>query len=298
MEIINWQVINDIEFIWVFQIWETISSFDTEIKTKYSYKSDLWVIFNFNTIWNFCWERNQIYWNLMLNSNPNNIPEISTIEYQSPLKNWWFYQNKRFDKQEINFDLEIVSNNIENLEKEIQLMKQVFSSSGKIFKKYNKHFCYLDVILKEFSVWVLKNSGTEIKITFESLAPFWISDSKASKIFENQTTKIDTTIMINDSDYSPEYTTIIQVWNITWNINKFSFSLNWFEVEINENIRSWSIIVFDWKELKVTLDWFEVLYFWEFSEIPVWKPCQIKINYSGGNILNYNLYILYDKIIL
>ena len=297
--IFNDNPLNDPLFIWDFTIWETISSFSNEIFTKYSFKSDFWSIFNFNTIADFCKPgKNQIYWNILISANFNNIPEIWVKEYQTPLKNGWILQNRRFEKQVIELELEIVSNNITNLEKEIQLMKQTFNNPWKLYKKYNWDISYLDVFLTSFTVWPLKYHWTEVKIKFESLSPFWTSETVVTKSFENQNSRLNATVMIIDSDYSSEFQAILQVWNISWSINKIILSIDEYELEINENITANIVIVFDWKNYEITVNWTPVIYLWEFIEIPVWRPCKVKIDYWDWNILNYNFYVLYDKIVL
>ncbi|ATU04914.1 hypothetical protein BKN14_00450 [Candidatus Gracilibacteria bacterium HOT-871] len=297
--IFNDNPLNDPLFIGDFTIGETISSFSNEILTKYSFKSDFGSIFNFNTIADFCKpEKNQIYGNILISANFNNIPEIGVKEYQTPLKNGGILQNRRFEKQVIELELEIVSNNITNLEKEIQLMKQTFNNPGKLYKKYNGDISYLDVFLTSFTVGPLKYHGTEVKIKFESLSPFWTSETVVTKSFENQNSRLNATVMIIDSDYSSEFQAILQVGNISGSINKIILSIDGYELEINENIIANSVIVFDGKNYEITVNGTPVIYLGEFIEIPVGRPCKVKIDYGDGNILNYNFYVLYDKIVL
>lgn len=278
------------------EAWEKYSSFSNDFLTKYNFKSVLWNIFNFNNLGNSCNWIDQKYGNLMLNSTTNNIPDIVTIEYQTPLKNGWIYQNRRFERQVLNFELEVSAPNIEKLEKEIQLMKQSFNQGWRVYKKYNWQISFLDVILKDFEVSELKNSGTNIKITFESLVPFFISENFWVKNFENITEKFKSTIIISDSDIEPPFLTILQINN--WNCRKIILNNNWYEIEINNEFNFGDIIIFDWKKLSVTKNWKEILYFWEFSDFKIWEPNNISLNFEEWNLTNYNLYFLYDKIIL
>jgi len=50
-----------------------------------------------------------------------------------------------------------------------------------------------------------------VKIKFESLSPFWTSETVVTKSFENQNSRLNATVMIIDSDYSSEFQAILQV---------------------------------------------------------------------------------------
>lgn len=296
-EPINHSSVNHTGFLWELTQWVTATSFSDIFFTKYGFKSHLGIIYNFHTRGHYCSWNNQKYGNLLVTSNLHDVPDIQTTEYQTPLKNWWKYQNRRFEKQVINFQLELSAGSIQALEKEIQSMKQAFNSGGKICKKYNNKVYYLSVVLKEFTVWDLKNSGTDIRIVFESLDPFWVQEDLGAKFFENMSGNMNGSIVVYDSDIDTPYTAILQAINITgvWGIK---FIIDEYAIEIPEAIHSWDLIVFDGKNMVVEKNGQEIFYLWEFVTLPILRPCSVELVSSSGTLQNYSLHILYDKIIL
>lgn len=289
--------INDVNYIWNGKD-KNFSSFSNSLNTKYNFLSDFWIAFNFNTIADKCNTQN-FYWNLLLENTLEDLPNVWVSEFQNVLKNGGFYRNRRFEKLEINLNIEIYTENFENLEKELFKMKQAFNHSWKIIKKVWNEEYFLDVILKSFKItWGLKIAGTVVNVIFESLAPFWVSSKVNVKNFENLNSPLSTSFVISDSAVSPFYTAICQILETNQTINNFILSFDWKNIEINESLNNDSILIFDSKKLNVTLNWKEIFYLWEFSDIPLNKPCSLKISYNDWIIVSYNFYFLYSKIIL
>lgn len=301
---INWYVINDIDINWIKisskkSRKESKSSFSDTSLTKYSHVSNYWLVYNFNSVADMCEWMNQTYWNALTEHNLNDAPQISVVEYESPLKNWWIIQNRRFDRYVFKLKVTVYADSIEDLEKEIQMMKVYFNWEWKLRKKYNWMMCEIWVELTDFKLGEMQISGTECEIEFLSLDPFWVDQKTKHQAFENMTEFIDWTLVISDSDFEPILTTIIQMWEVTWTIDNLKLEYNWYEIEVADvNIPSWAVIVFDGKKWTVTVNWVEKFYLWEFFEFPLKKPAHMSFSFGSWTVDKYSMYILYDKIVL
>lgn len=292
---INENHLNQTTFLW--DLWwnESVSSFWVEITSKYAFLSKTWQIFNFNT---FC--RWQKYWNFVRDQDFENMADIEVSSYQSPLRNWGILQSRRFSQKIFNIKMTITSDNIENLEKEIQQIKSIFNRWGQLYKKHHNRESIVNVVLSEpIKVWPMRLIWTDLDISFLSLDPFWKNQIWTTKFFENQTWPLDTTLIINDSDDKVEITWIVQIGSVTGVIDRIELTLNDYTVSINHEIISWDIIEFDTKNRTVKVNSEKVFFEWEFEDFPIWIAGSVKMNYSwSGTIDSYNLYILYDKIVL
>jgi len=297
--ILNSTVFNDNEILQDTILWEEISSFSSEYKGKYSFKTKLGSIFNFNTIvWDCRGNDSRKYGNTLDDHNIEDMADIDIIKYETPLRNGGIIQNQRFIEKIFHIKITLYSNTIENLQKEIQAIKTAFHSWGELYKKEYNRESYINVKLEwGVKVWKILLSGTQIEFDFISLDPFFIQRNGTTKFYENQTEPIDGTLVINDSEYPPILTTIIQFWNTTW-VNNIKLELNGYELEVNETIPNNAILIFNGEENKVTLNGTEIKWYkGQFLPFPLGVPGTFKINYNG-TLDTYNTYILYDKIIL
>ena len=289
---INSSPINDVKYYWEINE-ENVSSFWVNINSKYAVVSDLGHVFNFSTI---C---KQKYWNYINSHNLEDLPSISISKYETPLRNWWIIQNKRFDDFVFNISITITSNNIENLEQELRDIKTIFNSKFRLYKQNNSKDNYINVVLTDFSIWNKLLSWTDIRMSFLTLDPFWIEWNWSTEFFESLSWELNTTLIINDSDYEVDLTTIIQIKEKTWTVNQLFLELNWYEIEINQTLNVWDVIVFEWSKNKLYINWVETIYKWSILAFPILKPWTVKLTYSWWWSLDlYNMYILYDKISL
>ncbi len=289
---INSHPINYTPFIWELDnLW--ISSFSSEINWEYAILSNLWNIFNFNSI---CYQK---YGNWLLEHNFDDLPSISISKYDTPLRNWWIIENTRFDEFIFNIKFFITSDNLLNLEKEINDIKTIFNSKIKLYKKNLEKDNYINVKITDFKIDKKLLSWTNIDVSFISMDPFWNESTWATQFFEELSSNLDTTLIINDSSHEVDLWIIIQVNGITGVINKTILNLNWYEIEINKTLSIWDIIVLEKKTWYLFINWIRDTYKWNLLPFPILTPWQFSITFEWWWTMDlYNTYILYDKIIL
>lgn len=289
---INWAPINSSEFVWDITT-ENVSSITSTIDSNYAIISNLWLVFNFYTI------LYQQYWNYISSHNLDDLANKSISKYNTPLSNWWIIQNTRFDDIIFNIDLTLTSNNLENLEKEISDIKRMFNSQIKLYKNTNNKESYIDIVLTDFQVWDVLISWTNINLSFISLNPFWKEWNWITKFFEGINWPLNTSLIINDSDYSVNLTTIIQLKTISDDITSLTIELNWYSITFNHTCLENDIIIYDGNLDKLFINWNETRFKWNFLPFPILTPWSVKLSYTWWwSIDLYNMYILYDKIIL
>lgn len=289
---INSHPINYTPFIWELDnLW--ISSFSSEINWNYAILSNLWNIFNFNSI---CYQK---YGNWLLEHNFDDLPSISISKYDTPLRNWWIIENTRFDEFIFNIKFFITADNLINLEKEISDIKTTFNGKIKLYKKNLEKDNYINVKMTDLKIDKKLLSWTSIDVSFISMDPFWTESNWVTQFFEELSWNLDTTLIINDSSHEVDLWVIIQVNEVTWLVNKTIINLNWYEIEINKVLNNWDIIVLEKKTWYLFINWVRNTYRWNLLPFPILTPWQFSITFDGWWTMDlYNTYILYDKIIL
>lgn len=289
---INSHPINYTPFIWELDnLW--ISSFSSEINWTYAILSNLWNIFNFNSI---CYQK---YGNWLLEHNFDDLPSISISKYDTPLRNWWIIENTRFDEFIFNIKFFITADNLINLEKEISDIKTTFNGKIKLYKKNLEKDNYINVKITDLKIDKKLLSWTNIDVSFISMDPFWTESNWATQFFEELSWNLDTTLIINDSSHEVDLWVIIQANEVTGLVNKTIINLNWYEIEINKVLNNWDIIVLEKKTWYLFINWVRNTYRWNLLPFPILTPWQFSITFEGWWTMDlYNTYILYDKIIL
>jgi len=290
---INSHPINYTPFVWELDnLW--ISSFSSEIKSDYALISNLWGVFNFNSI---CYQK---YWNWLLEHNFDDLPSINISKYDTPLRNWWIIESSSFEDFIFNIKFIVTSDSLSNLEKEINDIKTIFN--GKWIKLYKNNLWkgnYINVKITDFSIDKKLLSWTNINVSFVSVDPFWLEWTWATQFFEEISWNLDTTLIINDSSEEVDLWIIIQIKTITDLINKLKINLNWYEIEINKVLNNGDIIVLEKKTWYLYINWIRNTYKWNLLPFPILTPWQFKIVFEWWwSVDLYNTYILYDKIVL
>ncbi len=284
---------------------EVLSSFSSSQVTKYAVKTPLWQYFN---IWNFwtydswiCWEWERIrYWNILLETNIEDLATKEIETWNNPILNGWIIQNTRFSEKEIDFTLNIKSKDRKSFEKEIRDIKRSFNYKWtKLVKKEFDRVSEIDVELENIEIWKYNSKGTEITIYFISVDPNFKKPSWNTKAYRNISWNLEASLIINDTDLAPFLNTLIDIKELTWTITKIELELDWYKIEIDCNISNPEKIIFDWKKWEIFVWNIEIEDFkWKFRPFPINKPKSIKTTFIWGTVEKNSIYFTYDNIYL
>jgi len=277
-----------------------ITSFTSIRSWQYSFVSDSFGAFNFNTmLWKCSWWVNRAYWNYLTEHNFDDIAQVDITEYDSPLINWWIIQNRRFTNRTFKVKMVIVSSSWNDLLLELQTIKKTFNSLWRLYRTAYNRSEYINVRLTSFNVWTKTIWWTEIDFEFYSVDPLWINTSAWTVNFEWLTSNFDWSFVVSDSDIEPNIRVLVQVLNITWVVTWLTLNLNWYEIKVTDTVSTWDIIVFDWKNNLVTINNSIIKYEWQYFPFPLWLPWILKLDTAWAWTMdNYAMYIIYDKQIM
>ena len=284
---------------------EVLSSFSSSQITKYAIKTPLWQYFN---IWNFwtydswiCWEWEMIrYWNILIDSNVEDLATKEIKTANNPILNGWIIQNTRFSEKNIEFTLELKSKDKKSFEKEIRDIKRNFNYKGtKLTKKEFDRISEIDVELDDTKVWTYKSKWNEITIYFKSLDPNFKKPSWNSKAYRNITWNLDASLIITDTDIEPFIETLIDIKEVTGTIDEIHIEFDWYKIEIECSIDSPEKVVFNWKKSQIFVWNTEIEDFkWKFRPFSINKPKSVKATFIWGTADKYSIYFSYDNIYL
>lgn len=268
------------------------SSFYLSLKTKYWFKSTSWIYFNFNSI---CIENKKL-WNILTSHNFDDIPDLDIYKYWNSLKNWWVIYDRRYKEKKFDITIKIMSDSIENLEKEIRDLKTLLEIWWDFYKIEKENVLKTNIKLDSIEVWRLILSWTEVKIKAISVDPFW-STLNATTIFNEWNIESFTwTINLTNTKIKWFVKHVMLIKNITWTINSLTLTLWWFPITINWSFTNWTSVIMDWIEWKCYLNWVKVKFYWQFPELEINKPYNLTVWFSWGWTVNlFDLYNIYEN---
>ena len=282
----NRSVINSTEIVNIPSvIWEVIStSFSSTLKTKYAFKSKLWSYFNFN---NFCvnWTK---YWNYIKTHNFDDIADTDIKTYWNSLRHGWVIYDKRYEQKTLNMEIIITSDNITNLENEIQDLKSWLELWWECYKKEQNDTLKISTTLVDFQVSRLRLVWTIVKIRLLTMDPFWIT--------ENNTWSFNWSLNLSNTWIAWFAKHIIFAKTVTWTINQITFTLSWFPIIINEVITSWTPIILNWITWKVYVNWIRVRFLWQFPELQINESHTLTVDFAWGwSVDDFDLHNIYPN---
>ncbi len=272
---------------------ENNSSFSPVQLTKYAILTPLWQFYN---IWDFCIKGR--YWNNLLDTDIENLSEKEIEASNNPIRNGWILQSTRFSQKELFFEINILQDSFFNLEKETRLIKNLLNLEGcKIIKKETDRTSEIDVILEDVEIAPLHTKWTECTLSFISYDPFFKKPFGSSKTFSNITWNLDTSLIVNLTDHKPFINTTIDLKEVTWTITNLELELDWFKVNVDCNISSNEIIIFDWQSANIFIWNTEILdWTWKFMPFPINLAKNVKISFFWGTADLYSVYFSYDNL--
>jgi len=268
------------------------SSFYLWLFTKYWFKSNSWIFFNFNSI---CIE-NKKYWNILLDHDFDDIPEIEVYKYWNSLKNWWVIYDRRYKEKKFNISIKIMSDSIENLENEIRDLKTLLEIWWEFYKVEKENTLKINIKLEDIEVWRLILSWTEIKIKAISMDPFWKTSNSITIFNEWNIWSFSWTINLTNTNIKWFLKHIIFLRTITWVINSLTLTLWGFPIKINWTFNSWDYVILDWIESKAFLNWNKTKFYWQFPELEINNPYSLTVTFLWGwTVDEFDLYNIYEN---
>lgn len=290
-EINNWFINNTNDLTNIVTIYES-SSFDSILKTKYGFKSWTWVFFNFNSI---CIE-NKKYWNILLSHDFDDIPEIDVYKYWNSLKHWWIIYDRRYKEKKFNISIKVMSDSIENLEKEIRDLKSLLEIWWEFYKVEKENTLKINIQLENIEVWRLILSWTEIKIKAISMDPFWTTNNALTIFNEWNVNSFSWTLALTKTKIKWFVKHIVFIKEITWEITSIIVNLSWFPIKVNWIFSSWDSIIFDWINNEAFINWVKTKFYWQFKELDIEKPYTLDVSFVWTwTVDSFDLYNIYEN---
>jgi len=292
MQTINSNEINFFD-VWIIENKEILSSFSNIIKSKYSVLTPLWQYFNFGSMW--C--SGDSYWNLLLETDIEDLAEKDILANENPIRNWWKIQKVRFTKKDFSMKIKVYAKDMKSLEKDIRNIKKLLNLDWcKMIKTEKELTTEINATLVDVTFWNLTTKWTDCELIFISYDPFFKTANWSTKSFYNISWNYNWSLLINDSDEPPLITTIIRLKTVTWTITNIAISLDWYTVSCNTSITAPTIIIFDWLNEQITIWWVEVLD-WQgkFVPFPLGVPKTVAITLTWWSAKTSDLYMSYDN---
>lgn len=259
-----------------------------------------WIIqFNDFDLTSLC---NNSTWFVIKTWNELSLDNIIIEDFVSQVIDWGTVIDKRYWNKSVWFTLFIQWSNYWDLISKIQELKQ--NLNEKNWKLYITRNWVVYSYTATCNNIVIPNFNTnedfvdDVRLNFIITSPHWEIDepevAQISKIADFE--KIITNIWNYVS-----YPRIVLIWKSGCNIADLNIELkkvwdaSWEALFIDENVVDWDVVIIDYKEKFVTVNWVEVSFSWFMIPLEVWMNV---FDFTFTWTINFDVIILYNKVFL
>jgi hypothetical protein len=245
-----------------------------------------WVIFNWFNLLN-CWE-------IVVEWNYDDINGVQLDTYNAPRIDggWvlWYYINwktitfnmviKETDETWLNTKIDLLKKNLAVKE---WLLEIVINWEKREWKANLTSF----TVNRDFTKKTIQNN---IQIMFALTNHMYAS--KGSAVSELWVTSNNLDLDIDNYwTTSCFYKTVVIFWNGNIAVDNVQILKDWYVLEINNSFSDGDILIIDWVNKVVTLNWSQIDFNWPFTELNTWSN-PMQINTTGT--LNVDITILFN----
>jgi len=224
-----------------------------------------------------CWE---IY---AEDGNYDDINKFDISTYNAPRIDWWWLLWYYINWKQIDFRIILRADNETDLNNKIDEMKKKLAKPNQDLKiKINWEYRVWEASLNKFEVNRDFSEGTiqsNIQIWFIANT-HWESNNSSITTYNNVTTNINMDIENNWTTSCDYIITIVFSPGSSW-VDNIIIEKDWYELEINQSVSPWDVIVINWIEKEVLYMMTEIDYDWVFRQLEVGSnPIILKLNWS------------------
>lgn len=245
---------------------------------------------------------NNSTWYLIQTWNELSLDNTIIEEYVSEIIDWGTIIDKRYWNKWVPFTLFIQWSSYSDLLLKIQALKKNLNNRNWTFYFTRDWTIYTyeatcnNIVIPDFN----KNQDflDNIQINFIFTSPHWsIEEPEVSQI--TKTANFEK-IITNAWTYK-SYPKIILIWKTGSSITDVNIELKkvwevtWENVFVNESINEWDVLIIDYKEKIVTINWVETTFSWFLTPLQTGNNV---FDFTFTGVVNLDIYILYNKVFL
>ncbi len=262
-----------------------------------------WLIeFDWFDLTSMCWWKK--YWYMLKNGDVFDLNNINIWEFVSSMIDGGWVYNKKYGNRSVSFRLFIQWENYQDLMDKIDNLKE---KTQWVEKDFDVFFLWWYRTTKAtLSSVKIPSFGKnqdfvdDVELTFLFTSWYWENKSGVSEFIADVTDDFESVIN-NEGKYEtfPKLFFNCKASGNTLTMIEIEIKqvgeTEWFILSIQETITNNDLIVFDYQNKTVTINWEEVPFFWVMTPMWIWQNV-VNVNFTGW--ANLDAYIIYNKTFL
>ena len=221
---------------------------------------------SFNDYW--LQNSNIIVWTEWFNLRNIANKEINLLS--KPQADWQILNSVFFRWRTINMQWILFSDTCWNLNSLIDEFKLRLSPINKFLKwKVWSDTRKIKATVENLTFWERDDNFITYELTFKSQESFWYKENEQSFAFANMTQSPRTEQIQND--WQTAFPLFVLWFNTADWTDNLSVKVWWIWITINQAITDWDILIIDWREKQVLLNWTEIDFDWIFLQLENWN---------------------------
>jgi len=226
-------------------------------------------------------------------SNHDDLSSLDFITYEAPRTDWGWVLDKFYRKKTININISLTANTVTALDNLIDDFKYNISLTEWkleitiwwIVRQRKATLTKCDFNRKYHNITFIQ----DISLTFVATNPHWYNKNNDSNSYYDMTWDFNEEIIYQGTAQS--YPKIYFIFWVVSDLENTAISVNWIALNIEETITTWDILLVDWEEKEVTLNWTAIKYSWPFPIFNKWAN-PISFIFSSWATLNCDITII------
>jgi len=247
-----------------------------------------------------CWNTS---WYAIKNWNELSLDNVILEEYVSEIIDGWTIIDKRYWNKRVLFNLFIQGSDHNDLINKIQQLKRDLNEkNGKLYitrawVSYMYTATCSSIVFPDPNP--TKDFLDDVQISFIITSPH--GNIEEPEVIQLITETTDFEKIINNTWTYKSYPKVIligRVWASITDVNielKKVWEITWNDVFINEAIGNWDVLIVDYNEKVVTINWTEIPFTWFLTPLEVGNNV---FDFTFSGTVDLDVYIIYNKVFL
>lgn len=246
------------------------------------------VLFNWNSL-SDCW--NLFAWK----ANYDDINQIKLETYDTPQQDWGWILSYFINWKAIDFTLVMKYDSETELNTAIDDLKRKLAIPEWILEitvNWERRRALVSLTSLSFNRNRSQKTVQEnVQISFKAMN-FFYSKQADNRVFQiTWNYSVDISYNWTAKSFFKTYM-VFNVWN-SW-VNQVKITKDWYSIGVNQPINDWDVLIIDWVNKIITLNWNQIDYTGIFRRLEYWNnPFQITFN--SWAVVNITTTIIYNK---